>query len=195
MTIVNVRGTHGSGKSTLVRAVMDMYGHREPIYLPGLLNGKARRNPIGYVLSHTGRRSVFVLGSYEGDQGGGCDNVPQVAVMYKYIRRYANKKFHVLYEGILAQHGTPHIIKLHQDGFRVRVVSMDIPIGKAIKSIKRRRKARGNRNPFDATNTKDEVNRVRWCNIKLRAHGVRVTKVRARRDARDLVVRWLGASP
>lgn len=184
--IINVRGTHGSGKSTLVRQIMRGY-ECTPVYMEG------RRLPIGYTCLTADRDPpLFVLGHYEGDTSGGCDNVPNVRVMYKYIRRYAKRGFHVLYEGIVAQHGTPHIIAMHQEGFRIRVISLDIPAAKSIRAVRRRRRARGNDKPFDPKNTRDELDRVRWCNIKLRKHGVRVTRVRTRRKARMRVLHLLG---
>ena len=42
--IINVRGTSGSGKSTIVRNAMDLFTWRGPVHVKG------RKQPLGYWL-------------------------------------------------------------------------------------------------------------------------------------------------
>jgi hypothetical protein len=96
--IISVRGTHGSGKSTVVRRVMDFFPLREEVMRPG------RRRPMGYILSqHNSQKRVAVLGHYE-TPCGGCDSIPVVEDMYDFAREYARGGADILLEGILAQH-------------------------------------------------------------------------------------------
>lgn len=175
--IINIRGTHGSGKTTIARKVMAQFPKPKPIYVEG------RTAPIGY---HCGER-LFVAGSYE-NVSGGCDTIPKVDVIYKIIRRYAKRGFDVLFEGILAQHSTPSILKLHDRGYDVAVVAIDIPVEKAIRGVLARRKARGDTRPFNPANVVKEDRYTILAALRLRDEGVQVwfPKTRARALHRTL---------
>jgi predicted ABC-type ATPase len=175
--IVNVRGTHGSGKTTLVRRVMSQYKRCKPIFIDG------RRQPIGYVCD----KKLFVAGHYEGEASGGCDTIPKVDLMYGMIQKYAKRGLHVLFEGILAQHSVPRILDLKERGFRVHIVLLDIPVEKAVKSVKKRRAVRGDVRKFDPTNTIRESRVVQNSSRTLKANGIRVSRHATRKSARARV--------
>jgi len=73
-TIINPRGTSGSGKTELARHILAEYGwnstgHAEP------LRRRGRDRPIGYRLQHPfGGAPVVVLGDYKRTSGG-CDTI------------------------------------------------------------------------------------------------------------------------
>lgn len=177
--IINVRGTHGSGKTELVRRVMKRYRTHKPIHVDG------RRLPIGYVCrgSENGR-ALFVPGHYNpGTLTGGCDTIKDVKTMFRLIRRYAEKDCDVIFEGILAQHSTPNIVKLHADGFDVRVVILNLPIKRSIRGIYARRHANKNYEPLDETNARKEAVDCLTAGAKCRDGGVRVVRKTSRKSA------------
>jgi ABC-type multidrug transport system ATPase subunit len=186
--IINVRGTHGSGKSTLVRRVMEHYKYREPIMLEG------RRQPIGYVCRdkktpHLCTNVLFVAGHYE-SAGGGCDNIPKVDLMFRMIRRYAKLGYHVIYEGILAQHSTDNALRLHRK-YKFRVIVMDTPLKKAIRGVRKRRRQRGNTKPFDPKNVIKEQRSVHNAVRRLSEHGLHVRSFTSRSKALQRVTHLL----
>src|SRR5262245_12865768 len=149
--IINVRGTHGSGKTELARRVMARFKRKKPLYIEG------RKAPIGYLCSNPSEdRKLFVAGSYESVTGG-CDTIPKVDLMYTTIRKYAKREHDVLFEGILAQHSTPNIQRLIDAGNEVAVVVIDVATSKAIKGVKARRRARGDTRPLDPSNVIKEA--------------------------------------
>lgn len=186
--IVNVRGMHGSGKSTLVRKLLAMY-KSTPIYIAG------RKTPVAYKCRRKGWPKLVIVGNYSAEVGGGCDSLPNVRVIYGTIRKYAKRGWHVVYEGIVAQHGTPHIVRIHEEGqWPICVVVMDIPRKKALRGVKRRRRARGNHRPFDVTNFNGEIDRVRSTVARCESFGVRVIRCSTRRATMARVVRLVGPS-
>lgn len=185
--IVNVRGTHGTGKTTVVRRVMEHYPKRKAVFLP-----EGRRLPIGYICKRKGSRPLFVPGSYEHPITGGCDNIPKVDLIYGQIRKYAKRGFDVLYEGIVAQHSTPNIMQMHERGMDVHVVVLDLPIKKALKGVKSRRKKRGETKPFNPLNTEKEGRDIISSSERLRDAGVPVRYAKTRKAALARTLTILG---
>ena len=66
--IVNIRGTSGSGKSTIVVRVCGLYDKKTPHFLEG------RKNPYYYVFEKEGHKPLAILGHYESPCGG-CDTI------------------------------------------------------------------------------------------------------------------------
>lgn len=129
--IISVRGTHGSGKSTVVRRVMKFYPHCTPVMREG------RRRPFGYLLEHDGLRRLAVLGHYE-TPCGGCDSLPAVEDMYSFVREQASSGADVLLEGILAQH---YALKkfLTFSEFDIKVIVLSTPLEQCIHDTLSRR--------------------------------------------------------
>lgn len=184
--IVNVRGNHGSGKTTIVRAVMS--GLRcTPVFID------ERRYPIGYKCRDaTGTEPIFVLGKYDDSPTGGCDTIPNVALMHKYIRKFAKRGYHVLFEGIVAQHATPGLKILHARGEPLAVVLIDIPIRRSIRAVMRRRRERGAKTMTNFKNIHDEAKRVESTTARLKEVGVRIYRCRTRARARARTFSLLG---
>src|SRR5262249_15014544 len=92
--LVNLRGTSGSGKSTVVRKLMAQC-MRKPIYdMFGL------RQPEAYKL--TLPQPAFVIGPYTKRPNlcGGCDRILPFALVPQLIEKYAQHG-HVVFEGLL----------------------------------------------------------------------------------------------
>jgi hypothetical protein len=101
-TIINPRGTSGSGKTELVRRLLADYGWNsagwcEPLRRPG------RDRPMGYRLRHPlGDTPIIVLGHYE-RLSGGCDTIRAVDggldEIYHLADNWASAGHAVLLEG------------------------------------------------------------------------------------------------
>lgn len=93
--IVNIRGTNGAAKSTLVRKFLDTY------------NGQALRGPGGKIRGYVCRakpeygfqRDIYIIGSYETPTGG-CDGVKTQDEVCDRVREFAAFG-DVLYEGLI----------------------------------------------------------------------------------------------
>lgn len=180
--LINLRGSHGSGKTTIVRKVMAEYPKRKAVYLES-----GRRIPIGYICKKAGHTTLFVPGSYEHPVSGGCDNVQKVDLIYGTIKKYAKKGYNVLFEGIVAQHSTPNIILLNER-YKVRVVVIDISAEKALKGVRSRRKKRNETEKFNPANTIKETAAVLSSSRRLKSAGVKVKFAKTRSDALDKVL-------
>jgi hypothetical protein len=89
--LINLRGTSGSGKTTIVRRLLHQWGAR-PIF--GLLGLRA---PEAYRLDHD--TSVFVLGPYVSPCGG-CDAIGSMDDVLSLLDKYS-KRGHVVFESLL----------------------------------------------------------------------------------------------
>jgi hypothetical protein len=136
--IMNIRGTNGSGKSTIVRSLLKQ-GKPQPIF--GLLGA---RKPEAYRLSLNGSL-VFVLGPYEAQKNmGGCDLIHDYSSIGDLIRKY-EPKGHVVFEGamISATWGALGAL-LEQHGQKITILFLDTTLEQCLKNIGTRGKT-GNR--------------------------------------------------
>lgn len=122
--IINIRGTSGSGKSTIVRAVIEQAADKQewqpsfdglgrllPVN-PKTGEPRTRKRPWGYSLDMgEGRRPVIVLGHYE-TACGGCDTIPNFDLGYSLIQRAYETGSHVLFEGLLYSADATRLINL-----------------------------------------------------------------------------------
>jgi hypothetical protein len=138
--LINVRGTSGAGKTTVVRALMALCPHK-PIY--GVLGP---RRPEAYALMLP--YPVYVLGPYL-TPCGGCDCVQPFALIPKLIERHAQRG-HVVFEGLLLSTFFGEIGRLLMETYAdSRVMFLDTPLDVCIKRVEARRAAAGNPKPFD----------------------------------------------
>lgn len=81
MTVIQIRGTSGSGKTTAMRRILDYFGDWQAYYVP------ARRGPIYYqcVSEWAEAIDLFVLGHYESPCGG-CDNIGSAKAVHELYR-------------------------------------------------------------------------------------------------------------
>lgn len=139
--IVNIRGTSGCGKSTIVREIMKLYNGKISEF--GSIGGKSRKQPLGYTLVHEGHRPLWVAGHYE-TACGGCDTLPTLECVYEQVRHYAEHDEHdVLYEGVIVTSDVRRVIELNDEKWPIFVVGLDVPIEDCMAGIQARRTARG----------------------------------------------------
>lgn len=146
MMIINIRGTHGSGKSTVVRELLEEYA-AEPD--PGAKPNK----PFGYQFSVPGlEQPVYAVGSYV-QACGGCDGIQPYSDIWPRVERYAGWG-HVIFEGALISTNYGTIGKASEkygDGFVFAF--LDTPLDVCLERIKSRRAAKGNLKPLDPYQT------------------------------------------
>lgn len=156
MTIVSIRGTHGSGKSTIVRKILDKYPHtpRQKI---------GAKRPEGYLVNLPNGRNLAVLGPYH-TACGGCDAVQPYSTILELLAEAAGRGYDVLLEGALvsSSYGSVgHAMNTHALAGDTAVFAfLDTPLQTCLDRIKARRAVKGNLEPLDPKNTSVKFDNV-----------------------------------
>lgn len=97
MTIVNIRGYSGSGKSTAVKSIMQLYPKIEPVYTLML------QRPTYYCCSGLEQHNnLCVIGPYDaGESANGCDLILHTTKIQALASAYSSAGWDVLFEGAL----------------------------------------------------------------------------------------------
>jgi len=95
--VFDIRGTHGSGKSTIVKSIIDNFNGEPIIDRP--LTYEGRETILGYDIPELELR---VLGRYA-TQCGGCDGIKTQAEIKERIMRWEDS-YNLILEGILVSH-------------------------------------------------------------------------------------------
>lgn len=163
--IIQVRGTSGSGKSTVMRRVMEAMGTWDSFLLDG------RKRPLYYrVCSEEGWMDTVVLGHYESPCGGG-DTIGSAAQIHREIVAHrACGRSVVLVEGLLLSEDTKWTSTLPLD--ELRVIFLTTPLEECLTRIKGRRETAGNAKPLNPANTENRVAVVERARVKLIDAGV-----------------------
>lgn len=149
MTIVSIRGTHGSGKSTIVKKILDKYAHE-------MLFRLGNKRPYGYDVTLS-NSELFVVGPYV-TACGGCDAVQPYSEIWPMVDRAAQEGKHVLLEGALvsSSYGSiGHAMNYWQtrQSTDCYFAFLDTPLELCLERIAERRAARGNFEPVNPKNT------------------------------------------
>ena len=138
--LINLRGTHGSGKSTAIRALMEKSNVR-PIF--GTTFGL--RCPEGYKARLPEvEADVFVLGSYTA-QCGGCDRIQPYDLILVLLNKY-EQRGHVLFEGSLVSDNFGRIGEwLEARGRNASVLFLDTPLDVCLSWLRQRTPGGGTR--------------------------------------------------
>lgn len=173
MTVVSIRGTHGSGKSTVVTKIMAMYPRGcYPLATP--MNDKGKVKVSGYrVELPTG--TLRVIGPYE-TACGGCDAIQPYSDIWPRIETAFNDFEHVLFEGALVSSSYGNIgralDKLAGDG--AVFAFLDTPLEVCLRRIAQRREARGNFEPVKPDNTAHKHQSVERSKLQMEKLGSRI---------------------
>ena len=165
--IVNLRGTSGSGKSYIVRQIMDLCGGQLNF---ARIHEEGRKQPIGYV--SLDKPKLFIPGHYE-TPCGGCDTIHGNDKIFDLIRQYADSGYNVLFEGLLITVEYHRTVALSRD-HSLAVLAIDIPLKECIDSINARRKAK---NP-DALPVKTKNTTNKWKQMKRTVVRLKQAKVK-----------------
>jgi thymidylate kinase len=145
--IINIRGTNGSGKSTVIQKLMAQFPAR-PIF--GVLGP---RRPEAYEFDRTIKASkpVFLLGPYLTPVGG-ADCIQPFDLIPTLIEKYAERG-HVLFEGVLVSKTNGQVgACLAQWGKNSILLYLDTPMDVCVAAVKARRAARGDVRAFNPKN-------------------------------------------
>lgn len=173
--IINIRGTSGSGKSTIVRHVMALYNMKARVMI------KDRRQPFCYLLSNPkvegATPHLCVMGHYE-TSCGGCDTISKQADIFKAVRHYDDQGFAVIFEGLLLSGEVTNTASLHHEGRQLYVFGLDqVPVDVCLESVNGRRKARLGEEKFTPVKPENTVAKFRGTQqamARLQAEGVEV---------------------
>jgi hypothetical protein len=154
--IVDIRGTHGSGKSWIVHQLLD--GPVDQINEDDKL--------IGY---YRPGLELAVVGKYESECGG-CDGVGSADEVCRRVRMFAATYTNVVLEGILVAHTFKRYSALATEVTQNELDNyvfcfLNTPLKKCISRVRTRRRAKGNRKEFDPRNVINDYKNI-W-------HGVR----------------------
>ena len=167
--IVNVRGTSGSGKSHLVKQVMQCYLYSTPRHVEG------RKQPLYYECQHPRKENnLFVLGHYA-TACGGCDTISKdpFDTVFGLVEQLAQHG-DVMFEGLLVsaeQRRTKE--KLQKDAV---IIGLSTPLEECLASIGLRRAERGDERPLNPENTTKRYNSLERMYPRLKAEGLNVLR-------------------
>lgn len=175
MAIVNLRGTSGAGKTTIVKAVMERYADKDPQFQEG------RRQPYGYWFTAEGHRPLWVVGHYE-TATGGCDTIGPykdgvsgnaIQRCYDIIHMALEHECDVIYEGLVVESDVKRCIDLHhKKPGELLVILLSTPIEECIKGVEARRAARGADAEFNHGHLRKKDHEVRKQVTKFKDAGV-----------------------
>lgn len=164
--IINVRGTSGSGKTTVVRGLMALAAQTFPL-------GEKLKKPDAYVLTlDRVAQPLHIIGSYE-NVCGGCDGIPTQDDICNRVRRYSAQG-HVVMEGLLMSHLFGRYQALDRELQPIPYIwaFLDTPLELCLERVTQRRLARGNDKPLDPTNTSAKWHDMRRVFAKCQAAGL-----------------------
>lgn len=191
LNIINIRGTNGSGKSTVVRKVMERYPAVMPVFRSG------RKRPIGYTCKHPypARNTLWVPGHYE-TACGGCDTITTVADAYEEVERGLEQGYDVLFEGIMSQDNQQYMLNwaAQPQSYKILVLGLTTDIKDCVVGINARREVRGNTKPLDPKNTISRARSVLNNLSRLQKAGLKVVQV-DRDNAVGICLQELGFGP
>ena len=100
--IIQIRGTSGSGKSTVVKKIMQARPYLEPHYI------EKRKRPLFYL-----GKGLLILGHYE-IACGGCDTIGSVPQIFEVLKTLPPYK-HLIMEGLLLSEDVIWTVKLQNE--------------------------------------------------------------------------------
>lgn len=158
--IINIRGTHGSGKSTIIKNMLTRYNAEHiPVEFPD--------KPDGYRFPLDNGKQVYVVGSYK-NACGGCDSIQPYGLIWPRVLKYAECG-HVLFEGALVSSSYGNIGRDSEVfGQDFVFAFLDTPLEVCLDRIRQRRAAKGNNKPLDPKNTQYKFDNIQRSIGKIR---------------------------
>jgi hypothetical protein len=172
----NLRGTSGSGKSTIVRELMARYATKEAQFRLG------RKQPLSYKLYREEGAPLFVVGHYEQPTGGADSISDGMNFIYEMIHKALEEQFDCVWEGLVVASDVTRCANL-KDTTKLLVIELSTPIDVCLEGIRSRREikaaarsaAKGKdlpAKPVDPTNTIAKMFQLRPQRIRFKNAGV-----------------------
>jgi hypothetical protein len=179
--VISLRGTSGSGKSTIVRKVMGTFQSKSPFFVEG------RKQPFSYLLSDAQHpRPLRVVGHYEIPTGG-CDTISSLDLVFPHVHSSVERGEDVIFEGIMMGDDVTRTVNLHR-ATDLLVIGLTTPIEICLAGVQARRDARGDDRPLDPKNTKSRAERLKRNFSRLKDAGVK-TMWLSREEALDVCMK------
>lgn len=155
MPVFDIRGTHGSGKSTVVHTLLKSHDN-----LPILENGIH----LGY---HIPELDLAVLGKYQ-TACGGCDGIKTADEVVRRVRLFAGEYKNVVLEGILVSHTFDRYNRLAMElsDYGYIFCFLDTPLEVCINRVRSRRVKSGNTKELNPSNVIKDWHRI-WERLRL----------------------------
>lgn len=168
--IFNLRGTNGTGKSTVAHELIKLSGAKPIDYW----QGTRRPKPKAYAGEWKGVPFV-ILGSYE-TVCGGMDTITDINDAAALIVQYGtNENFPMMfYEGLFISHCMGTVARsMDEAGLKDRSIMgyLDTPLETCLARVHGRRAERGITTPFKEQNVIDDFQRVNWNRDKATREG------------------------
>ena len=154
MAVLDVRGTHGSGKSWVMHQLLERFDH-EPIVEGG--------EHLGY---HLEKPDAALLGKYS-NVCGGCDGIKSADEVVRRVRLFNERFNYVLLEGILVAHTYKRYAELAREIGDYRFLFLSTPLKTCVARTVKRRKDRGNTKPFNPKHLTNDFRQI-WINLRPR---------------------------
>lgn len=174
--IIQIRGTSGSGKTTVMRAVMEALGPWKPVFREG------RKQPLYYV-AKTKTQRLAVLGHYEATCGG-CDNIGSAKSVYELIQEVEADV--ILSEGLLLSED----VKWSSQLDNLKIVFLTTDVDTCVQQIKSRRQKAGNEKPLNESNTRKRVSVIERARVKLIERGITCRRAPSN-QAIEIIFDWI----
>lgn len=189
--IIQVRGTSGSGKSTVVRKVMESLGEWEN----GILSGNEIASTTKGCPLYSTHKGIVVIGHYKTVCGGG-DRIKKpdgrsgaVPTLYNLI---CSLQFsYLICESIILSEDTKWTLELAKTN-QIRIIFLTTPVEECISRIKGRREKVGNEKPLNEKNTRNRVATIERARVKLTDQPNVECRWASSEQAPRLILSWLG---
>lgn len=182
-SIISIRGTSGSGKSTIIHTVLDRFPHttvaRDRDGRPEVYRVEVEQD--------CGCPPLFILGRYEA-QCGGCDAMKDYSLRVPELVKQFLGQGHVAFEGLLVSGAYGKIGEaLERYGARVIYAFLDTPLETCVQRIEERRRRQGKPPLGDHKNTESKFRAVQATKKRIAETDARIETI----DHQDAVNSFL----
>jgi hypothetical protein len=176
--LINIRGTHGSGKSTIVRSLLHA-GDARPLY------GALKRRPEAYEVTLAGK-PAYIIGPYE-TPCGGADCIQPYRFIVPLIMKYGAVG-HVIFEGALVSSCWGIVGRLIERWGREAIIAfLDTPVSECVRRVEARRAQRGDGRALNPANLIQKHDAIARLKVKLDAAGIVRTITLSSEDAAAMI--------
>lgn len=183
--LISLRGTNGSGKSTVIKALFEAAKPATPIY--GILGP---RLPEAYMVAVKAKRPTFVLGPYV-TACGGCDRLIPFDIIPPLIEKYA-KRGHVIFEGVIVASIYGQVGALMEKYKKDSVMLfLDTSLEECISRVQSRRDKREDGREFDSSNLAQKFKATQRVKEKVTTDGIMRVETASSTTAHKKIIKLL----